>query len=328
MELPVALARAGHLVSRQQLAAVRIGRHIVDRGIREGILLPVRPGWVATPQAHQLAIIAVLHGARLTGATALRTYGVWAGDDRRIHLQLPPNAHRVQQRPLTPIARFTSPKFIPRDVVNHWSATLQNYAAGSVSPTHSAQPGRSTQLTDGALMTGGPYPAGDAGANGVLTTGWRVSVADALIQFGATETDEQLVAAIESAVHEEHLSRSVAMSLFQQMPRRQRRLAARLNFLGESGMETIVRMRLESLGLRVTQQVHIGDDRVDLVIDGWLIIELDGDEWHNPVDDRIRTNRLIRAGYRMLRFGYKEIFERWNETIATILEMLGVRTSV
>jgi very-short-patch-repair endonuclease len=175
-------------------------------------------------------------------------------------------------------------------------------------------------------MARGPQRTDGSGTIGYPTADWRVSVADALIQFGAAEMDEQLVAAIESAVHEKHLSRSVAMSLFQWLPRHRRRLAARLNFIGESGMETIVRMWLESLGLCVTQQVRIGGDRVDLVIDGWLIIELDGDEWHNPVDDRIRTNRLIRAGYRMLRFGYKEVFEGWDETIATIFEMLGVPT--
>ena len=328
MELSAAMTRSGHLASRQQLAAVRIGRHVIDRGLREGGLLPVRPGWVATPQADQLAIIAVLHGARLTGATALRSYGIWAGDDRRIHLQLPPNAHRVQQRPLTPIARFTASKFIPHGVVRHWGTTLQNFVAGPANPTHPAQPGRSTQLTAGVRMADGPQPTGVTSTAAGPTTDWRVSMADAIIRFAAKESDEQIVAAMESAVHTRRLSRAVVMSLFQWLPRRQRRLAARLNFLGESGMETIVRMRLESLGLHVVQQVRIGGDRVDLVIDGWLIIELDGDEWHNPVDDRIRTNRLIRAGYRMLRFGYQEVFERWDETVATILEMLGVPTSV
>jgi len=323
MELPAAMVKTGHLVSRQQLASVRIGRHSVDRGIREGALLPVRRGWVATPQANQLAIIATLHGARLTGATALRTYGIWAGDDRRIHLQLPPNAHRVQQRPLTPIASFASPKFAPQGVVNHWGVTSENSPGD---PTRAARATRASQPLDNARLA--PHPVDLAIAQATLAPCWRVSLADAVIRFGGTETDEQLLAAIESAVHEELLSRSAAIGLFQLLPRRQRRLAAKLNFQGESGMETIVRLRLELLGLRLMQQVWIGKDRVDLVIDGWLIVELDGDEWHDPVTDRIRTNRLIRAGYRVLRFGYAEVFDHWDETVATILEMLGLHPSV
>jgi very-short-patch-repair endonuclease len=305
MELSAVMARTGHLASRRQLAAAGIGRHLVDRGLREGGVIRVRPGWVATLEADQLAIIAVLRGARLTGATALRSYGIWAGDDRRIHLQLPPNAHRVQQHPLTPIASFTRPKFTPRGVVNHWGVTPQRNAE---------------------------FPPG-IGAIAHLKPEWRVTLADAIVMFAATESDEQLAAAMESAAHEKRLSHTAVMNLFQRLPRRQRRLAARLNFCGESGMETIARMRLEALGLRLAQQVRIATeradtDRVDFVIDGWLIVELDGDEWHDPIEDRIRTNRLIRAGYRVLRFGYAEVFERWDETAATILEMLGIHASV
>lgn len=283
MELAMAMTRFGHLASRRQLATVGIGRHILDRELREGVLLPVRAGWVATQEADQLAVVAVLRGARLTGATALRSYGVWAGDDRRSHFQVPPNAHRICQVPLTPIARFTAPRFVPHGTVMHWAP--------------------STPIHTGAQ--------------------WRVSIADAIIRFAVAESDEQIVAAIESAVHEKQLSRNGVAELLRRLPRRHRRLAPRLNLLAGSGMETIVRMRLEALQLRVAQQVRIGIDRVDLVIDGWLVVEVDGDEWHNPTDDRIRTNRVIRAGYRMLRFGHKEVFERWDETVATIFEMLG-----
>ncbi len=325
MDLLATIAKTGYLASRKQLAHARIGRHTVDRGLREGTLLPVRPGWVATTQASQLAIIAVLRGARLTGATALRSYGVWAGDDRRIHLQLPPNAHRVHQHPLTPIASFASPKFAPQGVVNHWGAPLQSRAGD---PSRSVQAARLTR--ERPPLDSPHLPSDLVGlmiAQATLAPLWRVPVADAVIRFGGIETDEQLIAAIESAVHEKLLSRSMAIALIQGLPRRQRRLAARINFQGESGMETIVRIRLELLGLRLIQQVWIGEDRVDLVIDGWLIVELDGDEWHNPVDDRMRTNRLIRAGYRVLRFGYAEVFDHWDETVATILEMLGLHPS-
>ncbi|WP_349899833.1 endonuclease domain-containing protein [Parafrigoribacterium soli] len=299
MHLSSAMARLGHLAARRQLAELRIGRHQVDRALNEGKLLAVRAGWVATPQANQLAIIAVLRGARLTGATALRSYDVWAGDDRRVHLQVPANAHRVNQHPSTPIAQFSLPMFIPSGVVTHWARPIE-----AVLPTSAA--------------TAVPRRSAPSAA-----AAWRVSVAEAIVQFARHEPHEQIAAVLESAVHKKRLSRSAVALLLTHLPRHQRRAMARLNFLGESGMETIVRFRLEQLGLRLQQQVQIGEHRVDIVIDGWLIVELDGDEWHDPVKDRIRTNRLIRAGYRVLRFGYAEVFGSWDETIATILEMVN-----
>lgn len=295
MDLSTAMIRLGHLARRKQLAELGIGRSRVDRALADGSLLPVRPGWVATREADQLAVIAVLRGARLTGATALRSYDVWDGDDRRVHLQVPPNAHRVRQHPSTPIAQFSPPKFTPRGIVTHWSQpmALARSSGSAIRARSSTEPA------------------------------WRVPLADAIIQFTRAESAEQIAAVLESAVHEKRLSRSAVALLLIRLPRHQRRRMARLNFLAESGMETIARIRLELLGLRLQQQVRIGEDRVDIVIDGWLIVELDGDEWHDPVTDRIRTNRLIRAGYRMLRFGYEEVFGRWEETVATILEMLN-----
>ena len=92
-------------------------------------------------------------------------------------------------------------------------------------------------------------------------------------------------------------------------------------------METVFRFRMDDEGYALTQQVWIGRDRVDTVLGGWLVIELDGDEWHDPKADRQRTNRLIRAGYVVLRFGYSDVFERWSETLATIEVAVRMRST-
>jgi very-short-patch-repair endonuclease len=283
------VARLGGLASRKQLALLGQRRYAIDRALRDGTLVRVRPGWVGTSDANQLSVLAVLNGARLTGSTALRSYGIWNGFDLRTHLQLRPNTCPVQQRPLTPISRFTPPKFVSPGIVRHWA------------PHTETPPG---------------LPA------------WRVTVADAILRFARTESDEQVIAAVESAVKQGRLSRSEVPGLIQRMPRRLRRLSVRLTFLAGSGLETVARLRLEDVGLAVQQQVEIGPDTVDIVIDGWLVIELDGDEWHDPVKDRIRTNRLIRAGYRVLRFGHREVFADWGKTFATIVEMLRTPSGV
>ena len=289
MSLLEQVARLGGLASRKQLALLGQRRYAIDRALRDGTLVRVRPGWVGTSDANQLSVLAVLYGARLTGPTALRSYGIWNGFDLRTHLHLRPNTCPVQQQPLTPLARFTPPKFVPSGIVRHWA------------PHTETLPG---------------LPA------------WRVTIADAILRFARTETDEQVIATVESAVKKGRLSRSEIPGLLQRMPRRLRRLSVRVNFLAGSGLETVARLRLEDLGLTVQQQVEIGPDTVDIVIDGWLVIELDGDEWHHPVKDRIRTNRLIRAGYRVLRFGHREVFADWDKTFATIVEMLRTPSGV
>jgi len=284
LDLPATMTALGHLAQRRQLAALGHGRRIVDHALAAGTLVPVRPGWVATPAASQSAVIAVLRGARVTGATALRSHGIWSGSDSRLYLQLPSNAHRIRQEPLTPVSLFVRPRFPISGVVTGWTTV-------PAAPATHAQ--------------------------------WRVPVADALRHFARTEPPEQVVAAVESAEHLRRLSRTDACTLLSRLPRRLGRLARRANFHAESGLESIGRMRLEDLEIAGRQQVWIGQDRVDLLIDNWLVIEWDGDEWHDPVRDRIRTNRLIRAGYRVLRFGYSDVFSRWPETVATILELLG-----
>jgi very-short-patch-repair endonuclease len=289
MNLNQAVARVGHLATRRQLAALGFGRHTLERALAAGSLVKIRPGWVGTRAASQLAVIAVLQGGRLTAATALATYGVWSGTDRSIHVQIPANAHRAVQPPLVPLADFAAPEFSYRGIVRHWV------------------PCQEPRATDAF---------------------WRVTVTDALLRFARTQNDEQLAASIESAVHNRLLSRSDVAELFLRLPRRQHPIRSRLTFQAESGLETVAGLRLAQYGHPIMQQVQIGPDRVDLVIDGFLVVELDGDKWHDPVTDRIRTNRLIRAGYRVLRFGYTDVFERWDDTLATIHEMLGVRHPV
>jgi very-short-patch-repair endonuclease len=280
MRLQTMLTLVGNLAHRSQLAQLGIGRRTIDQALRERILVPVAPGWVATSAALRVAVVAVLNGARLTGATALRTYGVWAGTDRRLHLQRPPKSHTTKHPPMTPLARFAVLKhFVPHGTRMHWA----------------------------------PYIATPP-----VAAAWRVSILDALMRFCRSESEENVVAAISSAVHEKLLSRRAAMTLFDRLPARLHHLATRCTFADGSGLETIARLRLERLGLSLVQQVQIGPDRVDFVIAGWLVLEFDGDEWHDPKLDRERTNRLVRAGYYVLRFGYDHVMYGWTATLATI----------
>jgi hypothetical protein len=50
-----------------------------------------------------------------------------------------------------------------------------------------------------------------------------------------------------------------------------------------------------------------GGGRMDLLLDGWLNVELDGDEWHDAKHDRARDSLPVRRGYRSHRFGFDQV---------------------
>jgi very-short-patch-repair endonuclease len=73
----------------------------------------------------------------------------------------------------------------------------------------------------------------------------------------------------------------------------------------------------------VVPQVWIdGVGRVDLLLDGWLVLEADGFEHHSGRDsyrnDRRRHNALVAAGYTLLRFSYEDVVHHEAEVAETI----------
>ncbi|PKQ18060.1 MAG: hypothetical protein CVT68_05355 [Actinobacteria bacterium HGW-Actinobacteria-8] len=80
----------------------------------------------------------------------------------------------------------------------------------------------------------------------------------------------------------------------------------------ESLLETIARVALVSVRLPVESQVVIGGvGRVDLLVAGRVIVELDGWEHHGTPSafaaDRRRDREAIARGYRVLRFTYSDV---------------------
>ncbi len=91
-----------------------------------------------------------------------------------------------------------------------------------------------------------------------------------------------------------------------------------------SVIETVARLALRQAGLSVDCQVVVpGVGRVDLVVDGWLVVELDGFTYHADRDryrnDRRRTNALVVRGYRVLRFSYEDVMFRLTDVVAHVV---------
>ena len=90
-----------------------------------------------------------------------------------------------------------------------------------------------------------------------------------------------------------------------------RAVVASADARAESPIESCLRLIAREIG-RVDLQVWVsGVGRVDMVVDGWLVLEADGFEFHSDRrsyrEDRRRANALVAAGYTILRFGYEDI---------------------
>lgn len=161
------------------------------------------------------------------------------------------------------------------------------------------------------------------------TTPWRVGVVDALAQHLPRVADPYHAAAtLDSALNRRLVTAHDLGQLMQRMPRRIRRLRRHLDGRAESGLETLLRMAIRAAGWTVESQVEIpGVGRVDLVIDGWLVIEADGSRWHDDHEsierDRERNAALVRRGYRWHRFGYDQIMDDLEGCVDVIAKLLA-----
>lgn len=284
------LQRLGYLASTAQLRDLGHGRRRIESAVGSGHVVRVRRGWVATAHAGRTAVIAVLHRGKLTGPAALASYGIWDAVDRQIHVQLRHNRHGTAIEPLTPLSRFAPDQYLRAGVRRHWSEEQHPHSEGAA---------------------------------------WRVSVLDALIRVAHECTTEQFVACVESAINTGWLSRAGIPVLFASLPTRVRELQGTLDPLAGSGIETLARLRLAKFVHSIRSQVEIAGINpggragiVDLLLDGWLVIELDGDAFHDPVADRARTAALVRKGYRVHRFGYDQVINGWADVEATVRELL------
>lgn len=84
------------------------------------------------------------------------------------------------------------------------------------------------------------------------------------------------------------------------------------NGKARSGLETLGRLELKPLGLDMVCGERIpGVGEVDFLIEGHLIVELDGYEWHSGrtefAKDRRRSREALKLGYPTLRFTYEEV---------------------
>ncbi|WP_345068448.1 endonuclease domain-containing protein [Leifsonia kafniensis] len=144
---------------------------------------------------------------------------------------------------------------------------------------------------------------------------WRMSVSDSLEQYARLGSAPDIVASIDSALNAGLVTADRLDEIFARLPRRVQRLRHRVNGKSQSGLESLFRIAAEDAGWKVDIQVKVSRvGHVDILIDGWLVVELDGSEWHDTPEaqeeDRRRDAELILLGYRYHRFRHSQVLHR------------------
>lgn len=138
---------------------------------------------------------------------------------------------------------------------------------------------------------------------------------------------EELLIVMESVVDKHLLTVEEVGAMALPHERRVCRLAARMA-PAQSGTETLLRVRLSRFRRDVACQVSVpGVGRVDLLVDGWLILEADSKRWHlneqGWARDRERDRRAAAHGFRVVRLTYDDVVLRLDEVIQDIIAALG-----
>lgn len=264
---------------------------------RDGDLVPVLNGWYAGRGTHPEVIRAARVGGVLTAHSAARVRRLWTPPDqqgRRLVASARPSVLRVAVRRTTSAQRLRDPDDATRSLASH--------------------PDVVTYWVDPAVVR-------DARRTGV------VSVLVMLRDVFRTEQPERALAVVDSALHHRFLRPADLHALAALLPSHLAPLVREADGRSESGTETIARYLLRLAGLRVEPQVQIpGIGRVDLLVEGRLIVEVDGREWHDDQgrfeQDRRRDLVAATSGYRVLRFTWYQVLFRWPEVEAAVLAAL------
>ena len=155
-----------------------------------------------------------------------------------------------------------------------------------------------------------------------------VDVETALIHLHRCEGDESFFASFESAWRLRNLSDAARMRIRAALPAYARWLVDIARPDADSGLESLVRLRLHILGILLECQIVLsGVGRIDFLIEGRLILEIDGKENHDGASKRhkdlVRDAAASALGLETLRFDYAQVIHDWPTVQAAIIAALN-----
>jgi very-short-patch-repair endonuclease len=278
----------GGIASRSQLYARGFSGGDITTAVRLGLTWRVRRAHYVTSAAQSEAILAVRVGGRLAGISAARSYGLWAGFDRRIHVAVAANAARLRTQFAPSKSDYLTPDIAPREIELHWLARLET----------NAECWRVT--LDECLVQVLQWSDAET-AVACLDTARR--------QFGLTDADlARIFAGQNASVRvKAGASRPGSDSGVESIVRQR---------LKRIGVEVEQQVEIPVVG------------RVDMLVrSARLVIEVDSKGYHSSPEqfenDRRRGAELAAIDHRELRLSFQRVFEEWAWCERTVLAALG-----
>jgi len=161
---------------------------------------------------------------------------------------------------------------------------------------------------------------------GTLTS---VDVRDALLVFLHDAPFEEAVAVLDWATRTCQVGMAELESLVGRIPARLRGISEWVDPRCDSYPESIARTRLRMRGFHVTSQVPVGWlERIDLVVEDHVAIEVDGEEYHRDRfhKDRLKDLQITIEGRHGIRISVPMIQRGWHEVLAAIASALEARS--
>ncbi|WP_298743427.1 DUF559 domain-containing protein [uncultured Microbacterium sp.] len=150
-----------------------------------------------------------------------------------------------------------------------------------------------------------------------------VDVVDAVAHAVRCQEPRYAIATLDSALNTGCLSAEGLERVFDVLPSRYRVLRGFVDARAQAGTETLVRLMLLRMGCAVDLQVGFaGVGAVDLVVDGWLVVECDSKQFHSSWEQQLKDYRRDRAlaalGYSVLRLTAEDILYRPEIVLAAL----------
>ena len=156
------------------------------------------------------------------------------------------------------------------------------------------------------------------------------TITRALVHAAQCQTEEMALTVIDSALCLGFVTEPELREQFEGLPRRCRRLLDKAERRSQSGIETLVRVRLRALGIHLTVQAKIsGVGHVDLLIGDRFVIECDSRSWH-WLEDRYREDHrrdavLVSMDYIVFRATYEMVMFDWPWVESIVRRVVGAR---
>ena len=154
-----------------------------------------------------------------------------------------------------------------------------------------------------------------------------VDVIDAVAQAVRCQEPRYAVATLDSALNTGLLRPDQLDAVFALLPHRHRILRRFIDSRAQAGTETLVRLVLLKMGCRVDVQVFIDTvGTVDLLVDGWLVVECDSrqfhSDWAQQREDYRRDAALAALGYCRIRLVAEDILYHPEVVLAALRGLL------